>query len=471
MTLDKETVRAANRLEDIFPALLGVSLNGGKGREPSVPCFLHKDGSRPNLRVNLTTQLWFCDVCQVGGDVFKLVELVQHVDFPAALRWLADRSLPVQTERRIVATYDYQDERRALVYQVVRYEPKDLRQRRPNGKGGWIWKMKGVPQLVYRRPDLTGREAVAIVGGEKDADALWALGLPATTNSGGETKWSDIHTAQLTAAGVQRVVILPDNDDTGRAHAEIVARSCAAADLVVRALELPNLPSKGDVSDYLVSHGRQDLVTLLRAAPLWTPAVSVPTTQPAGAVVICMADVEPEDISWVWSRRLAKGKLTLLVSDGGVGNANATGTDTLTFKATDDGLLQSNEGSVTVTITPPTLCATNITATVALSQGSPRLDRKTGHYTQTVTLRNSDGPISGPVSLVLDNLSGNAVLANGSGTTSCASPLGSSYINVNVGSDVLFNPRERATVTLQFANPSGQPITYTPRVLGGVLSR
>jgi putative DNA primase/helicase len=227
---------------------------------------------------------------------------------------------------QIVATYDYADSQGALLYQVVRYEPKDFRQRRPDGKGGWIWRMKDVPLLLYRRPQITGREAVLVVGGEKDADALWALGLPATTNSGGETKWGEVHTQQLTAAGVSRVVIIPDNDETGRKHADLVARSCTAAGITVRVLELPDVPAKGDVSDYLQSHSREDLIGLLKAAPAWVPPANEPDspTAAAGPVVVCMADVQPEAIAWVWPQRLARGKLTLLLGDPGVGKSTLT---------------------------------------------------------------------------------------------------------------------------------------------------
>src|SRR5262245_54489201 len=42
--------------------------------------------------------------------------------------------------RRIVAEYDYTDEHGDLLYQVVRFDPKDFRQRYPNGNGGWIWR-------------------------------------------------------------------------------------------------------------------------------------------------------------------------------------------------------------------------------------------------------------------------------------------------------------------------------------------
>jgi hypothetical protein len=49
-----------------------------------------------------------------------------------------------QPKRKIVAEYNYTDESRSLLYQVVRYDPKDFRQRRPDGSGDWIWKLDGV---------------------------------------------------------------------------------------------------------------------------------------------------------------------------------------------------------------------------------------------------------------------------------------------------------------------------------------
>ena len=54
---------------------------------------------------------------------------------------------------RVVATYDYTDPNGVLLYQVVRLEPKEFRQRRPDGKGGWIWKLDE-RRVLYRWPDL-----------------------------------------------------------------------------------------------------------------------------------------------------------------------------------------------------------------------------------------------------------------------------------------------------------------------------
>jgi len=56
------------------------------------------------------------------------------------------------------------------------------------------------------------------------------------------------------------------------------------------------------------------------------------------------------------------------------------------------------------------ICATNVSSAVTVTRGQLKLNRKTGRYAQTLTFRNSDGPISGPVSLVLDGLSNNAML-------------------------------------------------------------
>jgi len=50
-------------------------------------------------------------------------------------------------------------------------------------------------------------------------------------------------------------------------------------------------------------------------------------------------------------------------------------------------------------------------------------------------------------------------------------PSGNPYIGVNVGADAMFNARERATVTLEFTNPSGQQISWDARVLAGSAGR
>ncbi len=161
---------------------------------------------------------------------------------------------------RIVATYDYHDENGVLLYQTVRYEPKNFRMRRPGPPGGWLWSMDDVRRVLYRLPTLKGQETVYVVEGEKDADNVRQLGLAATTNALGAGSWRDEYADQLVVAGVRRVVSLPDNDEQGELYAADVARSCDAHGLRVSVVRLPGLPAKGDVTDWLaVGRTRADL--------------------------------------------------------------------------------------------------------------------------------------------------------------------------------------------------------------------
>jgi putative DNA primase/helicase len=221
--------------------------------------------------------------------------------------------------RRVMATYDYRDARNALLYQVVRLAPKDFRCRRPDGQGGgWIWDLKGVPIIPYWLPELPKHPRVFVCEGEKDCDRLAGLGLAATCNHGGAGKWRPEHTAALRAAAVAEVVVIPDNDDPGRSHAQAVVTSCAAAGLAVKQLELAGLPPKGDAADWLdAGHTREELQALAEAAP--------PFVAPGPeAVITCLGDVEPEPVEWQWVNRIARGKLALLVGEVGTGKTTVT---------------------------------------------------------------------------------------------------------------------------------------------------
>lgn len=179
-------------------------------------------------------------------------------------------------KKEIVATYDYRGLDGEVRFQAVRFRPKGFRQRKPDGKGDWEWSVKGVELCVYKWPELQGKPAIMICEGEKDVEAAWALGLPATCNPMGAGKWRDAYVEQLQRVGVQRVAIVPDNDAVGREHAEAVALACRAAKLGVRVVHLPTVPEHGDLSDYLATHAKEELVALMRNAPAWAPEAEGP---------------------------------------------------------------------------------------------------------------------------------------------------------------------------------------------------
>lgn len=188
------------------------------------------------------------------------------------------------------AVYDYFDERGELLYQVIRFPGKQFRQRRPEGTG-WSWKLGDVRRVLYRLPEVLASEpdesVVYVVEGEKDANALVALGFVATSNAGGAGKWRREYSESLRG---REVVILPDNDEPGRAHAAAAAKSLHGVALRVRVVQLPGLPEKGDVSDWLGSgHGAAELQRLVSEAPEWTPGgvqqeAATVASSPAGFV-------------------------------------------------------------------------------------------------------------------------------------------------------------------------------------------
>jgi putative DNA primase/helicase len=198
----------------------------------------------------------------------------------------------------IVAAYPYTDETGTLQYEAVRFDPKAFRQRRPDGNGGYLWNMQGVTHYLYRLAEFLKkpRTAVYIVEGEKDADALWAHRLPATTNVGGAGKWRPEYTDQLVAAKVERAVIFPDNDEPGRKHAERVATALHAARIAVKIVHLP-VVEKGDVSDYLEGHTKAELEEVIKATALFVPVAAPNSDPPRLSPVKAPGEPEPVDLT------------------------------------------------------------------------------------------------------------------------------------------------------------------------------
>jgi putative DNA primase/helicase len=179
----------------------------------------------------------------------------------------------------VVATYDYVDEAGELLFQKVRLPNKNFWQQRPDGHGGWIKDTKGVRKLLYRLPELRAAIAngrtVLCVEGEKDANNLWTIGIAATCNPEGaakpgqQQKWRKEYSAMLGGADL---VVIPDNDPPGRAHADVAAKMSLGIAKRVRILDLakhwPECPEKGDVSDWLAArHTREELDALIADAP------------------------------------------------------------------------------------------------------------------------------------------------------------------------------------------------------------
>ena len=185
----------------------------------------------------------------------------------------ADRVKPNQW---LVCAYDYIDEHGEVRYQVLRYEPKEFRQRSRGPNNQWRNSMDGIEALPYHLQDIISRpnEPVYIVEGEKCADALRKTGLLVTSSHGGAGNWKPELDRWFSG---RRIIILPDNDDAGFNHAEKVARRLHQSAEALKVVKLPNLPPKGDIVDWLdAGNTLQQLRLLIKTTDLYEPGEDEP---------------------------------------------------------------------------------------------------------------------------------------------------------------------------------------------------
>jgi hypothetical protein len=268
---------------------------GREQREIRFVCPAHDD-THPSARWSRSKRAWYCDVCHQGGGWRDLCS-----------RLGLESSTAAAARREVAATYAYQDASGRLLYEVIRLRPKSFTCRRPDGAGGWLWNLGGVERVLYRLPEVLAAvardELVLFAEGEKDADALAALGFTASTHAGGAGRWRPEYARALRGA---RVVVIPDHDDAGRRHAAAVANGLRGTAAEVRRLELPGLPDKGDSCDWLAARRAEGLaedqvrcrlLDLAIAAPDFLRSAPEPAGAPRTADHGSEADPRPDALS------------------------------------------------------------------------------------------------------------------------------------------------------------------------------
>ena len=253
--------------------LARVSLEGLRrsGDSAKALCPAHDD-KRASLDLDDGRNGGVVLICRAGCSTEAVVQklgLRMSDLMPERPRKRRPHSVAKRSSRKTAATYDYRDEKGVVLYQVLRYVPKDFRQRRPDGNGGWIWNLDGVGRVLYRLPELKANleKPVFIVEGEKDVDRLASLDYIATTCPGGAGKWRSEFSEFLRG---RQVVILPDADDPGARHGQEVSQSIHGIAESVRVVNMPD--DKKDVSDWLDAGGtKEDLDRLVRETPEWAP--------------------------------------------------------------------------------------------------------------------------------------------------------------------------------------------------------
>jgi 5S rRNA maturation endonuclease (ribonuclease M5) len=247
----------------------------------SCPITEHKKKWHRPVSIDVGKQVWFCNDCKFGGTVIDCVMREKGVDAAAAMRELGGGGNDSEPQKEFVCAYNYTDERGNLLSQTVRYKvpppkEKDFLQRRPDGKGGWIWNLEGVRRVLYRLPQVIATEKVVVVEGEKDADLLAKLGFITTTNIGGAKKWRDEYSQVLRG---KEVIVIGDNDDDGRKHVAQVIQSLTG---IARTLRHVTLPAEfKDVGELILSTTVEQAKAVI--AKLIADAPEIQPEEPASA--------------------------------------------------------------------------------------------------------------------------------------------------------------------------------------------
>lgn len=298
-------------------------------------------GTNGSLSIDVESGCWYDHEQKEGGNVVELIARSGVAKNGGIGGWLRDNLgleddyAPPQsarppekqsTRKEIEAVYDYVDEHGDLLYQAVRFKfldsagkpvlkdgksRKTFSQRRPDGDGEWLWSIKGIRTVPYRLPELLeavgGDQVVFIVEGEKKVDRLIELGCRATCNPMGAGKGADIFAALLAGA---HVVILPDNDDAGRKHADMIGASLKGIAASVKLLDLPGLGPKDDIVDWLDRGGTvEELWALVDTAPTWGER---PPSLRFGAVWFSEAEHKLASPTWLIHNIITSGDKSLV---------------------------------------------------------------------------------------------------------------------------------------------------------------
>jgi hypothetical protein len=327
LTIEKSDVLDKINFESFYRSELDCEqrLNGD---ELPARCPFHDDDT-PSLYCNVKTGLYFCQGCGAKGDVFSFVQERRGVTFQEALGELAHlvglngngdgkkKEKARAVEANQTDRYDYTFEDGTYAFSVLRFEEegreKTFRQWHYDFQAEkWIENVQGVRLVPFNLPEVLTAKTVFIVEGEKDVLRLKDLGLVATCNPMGSGKWRDEYGQFLKG---KKVIIIPDNDKPGRDHAEDVRIKIKPFVDSVRLVELPGLPQKGDVSDWLDAGGTIDQLREIVAKVPEETKPKGPWDSPVS--IKRMATTAPPPFPWFAKQRMPQGRGLLLTGIGG----------------------------------------------------------------------------------------------------------------------------------------------------------
>lgn len=324
------------RLEGVLGYLYPRGFADKKGKKFYIGSINGEEGE--SLSVELTgpkAGLWHDFATGDGGDIFDLWKSARGLaSFRETLKDAGEYSgattnTPRRTPKRKnpkggeawgapSAVYRYTDPAGKLLAEIERYDWEKDGERKKTFRPWDVATRKYThPETrpLYNLPNIASAPEIIVVEGEKAADALIAQNIDATTAMGGSN--APLEKTDWTPLRGRKVVIWPDNDDSGKAYAERLKDHLEEQGaLAVSVLNVPaDRPEKWDAAD---AEG-EDLGALIRAM-----RSEASTTRPVSFEIDFWDNVDLSAIprvEYVYNHFYAKGYTSVTAAPPKVGKS------------------------------------------------------------------------------------------------------------------------------------------------------
>ena len=358
-------------LKGYLPQYLAMITQHRKGKQYNCPFCGSGTGKNgtPALSTYEDDTKWKCQSCGAGGDIINLFYMVNRLEdtpenFKYAVTTLSEEFHLLSATASTTTTTKSTAPKVKIGERQHTYKNADgsifgmkIVNKFSDGSKNAQWYLYN-PQtrLFNTKAGLDGQKAplynadalhsnqdepVYIVEGEKDADTLTNWDAVATTfpNGAGFSQWIPLYNEGLKD---REVIILTDNDDSGRKYGNTIARNLlniAKSVKIIPAAAIWNkCPEKGDITDIAQSIGEEEaqefLISAIQRTSFCTPeslppikendTAPVPTQKKIEYTFVCLADVKPEKQEFLWNPYIPLGEITVMYAAGGTGKSYAT---------------------------------------------------------------------------------------------------------------------------------------------------
>jgi len=177
---------------------------------------------------------------------------------------------------------------------------------------------------LYPLFHLSEAKRVYLCEGEPDALVMLSYSLEAVSSTHGvgtfKEEWLDEFPKNI------EVVISFDLDDAGKKGegkvVEMIRRK--RPDIILKRLNLPEHLGKGgditNLAEYCKRYGQNFVETVVNL--IEDIQETHESKEPEGTPILsCLANIEPEEVRWLWKSRIPRGKITIFDGDPGLGKS------------------------------------------------------------------------------------------------------------------------------------------------------